>query len=319
MLEASVKSGSLAVRLDRVSVVFSHGVHALSQVDVRLSLGTVTGLVGESGSGKTTLCRVIIGLQRPTSGSVEVGGQPLSSLRGRARKRFRSSNQMLLQDAPGSLNPRLTIRSLLREPIAIHGVGADKGEAQLLQLFSRLGLDIAILEKFPYQISNGQSRRVALARALILRPQLLLADEPTAGLDLSVQGEVLNVLADFHAAEGATILISSHNLDVVRRMTESIVVLYSGQVVEHGSTASVLREPNHPYTSALVSAHAVFVPGRGVWSVGSEDKSRSVETVTGGCRFHRRCPYARSLCTIEEPQLRQWGTGAVRCHYPLHA
>jgi peptide/nickel transport system ATP-binding protein len=206
------------VALDDVSVVFGREVRALDGVSLALAPDEIVGLVGESGSGKTTLCRVLMGLLGPTAGSVRVEGEALETVLRRDPLAFRRRAQMLLQDAVASLSPRMTIQKLLAEPIRIHALPFEERWTRAEDLMRRLGLARDILDKFPHQISGGQARRVAILRALILDPKLIVADEPTAGLDVSVQGELLNLLVDLQREFRLTYLIVSHNLGVVRRV-----------------------------------------------------------------------------------------------------
>ena len=226
---------------------------------------------------------------------------------------------MLLQDAPGSLSPRMTIRALLDEPIAIHRLDRTQATPRLASLLARLGLGPNILSRYPHQLSGGQARRVAVARALLLEPRLLIADEPTAGLDLSVQGELLNLLTDLHETLGLAILVSSHNLGVIRRIAAHTIVMYLGQIVEQGPTAALFAAPAHPYTAALLSAHPTIDPAHRRTRIILHGDIPSVVAPPPGCRFHTRCPQAQPRCTAEEPQLRPLGPTTARCNFPLTA
>jgi peptide/nickel transport system ATP-binding protein len=311
MLESDVTSARLA----GVSLVFPNGAKALDGIDLELAGNRVTGLVGESGSGKTTLCRILAGLQPPTAGRAEIGGEPIPR-GGAARRRFHQRVQMLLQDAPGSLSPRMTVRALLHEPVAIHRLDPAAAALRLETLLGRLGLGAALLDRYPHQLSGGQARRVAVARALLLQPALLIADEPTAGLDLSVQGELLNLLQSLQREFGLTMLVSSHNLGVIRRIATTTVVMYLGQVVEQAPTAALFAAPAHPYTAALLSAHPAIDPARRHARIVLKGEIPSVFNPPTGCRFHTRCPKAQADCMATEPVLRRLGDGLVRCHYP---
>ena len=306
-----------AAALSGVGVTFPGGVHALDGITTVLPEGAITGLVGESGSGKTTLCRVLAGLVAPSAGRAEVDGHRVDPSARAARRRFHRSVQMLLQDAPGSLSPRMTVRALLWEPVVIHGLEAGAARGRLASLLSRLGLSEGLLDRYPHQLSGGQARRVAVARALMLEPRLLIADEPTAGLDLSVQGELLNLLLELHATLGLTMLVSSHNLGVIRRIARRTIVMYLGQIVEQGETARLFAAPAHPYTAALLSAHPAIDPAKRRVRIVLQGELPSVVRPPTGCRFHTRCPKAEARCTAEVPLPREHAGREVRCHFPL--
>ncbi len=301
-----------------VSVVFNRRVKALDDVSFGISKGEIVALVGESGSGKTTLCRVLTGLTPATSGDVEVGGEKLSTRLKKDALGFRRQVQMLLQDAVASLSPRMRIRALVEEPLRIHDLPLDKGRARLKSLLMRLGLPEATLDKFPHQVSGGQARRVAIMRALVLEPQLIVADEPTAGLDVSVQGELLNLFLDLHKEFGLTYLIVSHNLNVVRRITQRTMVMYLGQIVEEAPTDRLFASPLHPYTAALLSTNPSVDPARRRRKIILKGEIPSLLNPPSGCRFHTRCFRAAEKCTAEAPELREIAPAQrVRCHFPL--
>jgi oligopeptide transport system ATP-binding protein len=307
----------LLIRCDNLTVAFGNVVRALDDVSLSIPRGSVTGLVGESGSGKTTLCRVLVALQRATSGSVTFAGQALSDLLDRDTLRYRRRVQMLLQDAAASLSPRMAVGKLLAEPLRIHRLPMAEHWPRVLAALERLGLSKELLEKFPHQLSGGQARRIAIARALALQPELIIADEPTAGLDLSIRGELLNLMLELKKEYGLTYVIVSHDLGVIRRVTDRTAVMYLGQIVEEAETSALFRQPRHPYTAALLSARAVIDPTLRQRRVILDGEIPSPLNPPSGCRFHTRCPIARERCRSEVPPLRHDGRSSFRCHFPL--
>lgn len=306
------------VSFEKVSVIYSGGVTALDDVSLMVEKGAVVGLVGESGSGKTTLCRVLMNLVSPHAGRVMVEGAALADLVGRDELAFRRRAQMLLQDAVASLSPRLRIGALMEEPLHIHNLPLAAGRQRIAQLFAKLGLPADILSKFPHQVSGGQARRVAIARALLLQPELIVADEPTAGLDVSVQGDLLNLLRAIQAEFQLTFLIVSHNLAVVRRITDRTAVMYLGQIVEEAATPALFSTPAHPYTSALLSTNPSLDPAKRKARMVLKGEIPSVVNPPAGCRFRTRCPQAVERCQAEAPVLNEIAAGwRVRCHFPL--
>lgn len=311
-------SAAPLVAFDRVSVVFGGKVHALDDVSLAVPKGAIVGLVGESGSGKTTLCRVLVGLTPATSGSITVAGRPLDQYLAGDPLAFRRRVQMLLQDAIASLSPRMTIRRTLEEPILIHRLPMGESWTRLGRILKRLGLPEDVLAKFPHQISGGQARRVGVARALVMQPELILADEPTAGLDVSVQGELLNLLLDLRHEFDLTYLLVSHNLNVVRRVTDRTAVMYLGQIVEEAETRALFQRPAHPYTAALLSTNAAVNPTRRKRRIVLQGEIPSAVNPPSGCRFHTRCPVAQAKCATEAPRLTEIEPGrSVRCHFPF--
>jgi oligopeptide transport system ATP-binding protein len=311
-------SGAPLVALERVSVVFDGKVRALDEVSLAIPKGEICGLVGESGSGKTTLCRVLIGLTATTSGTVTIDGRSIAEHLAADPLAFRRRVQMLLQDAVASLSPRMTVRRLLGEPILIHRLPAAESWARLAHILRRLGLPDDVLAKYPHQISGGQARRVGVARALLMRPELMVADEPTAGLDVSVQGELLNLLLDLQRELGLTYLLVSHNLNLIRRVTERTAVMYLGQIVEDARTGDMFRRPAHPYTVALLSTNPSVDPARRKRRIVLQGEIPSVVNPPAGCRFHTRCPVAAERCRREPPELVEIEPGRqARCHFPF--
>jgi oligopeptide/dipeptide ABC transporter ATP-binding protein len=229
----------------------------------------------------------------------------------------------MFQDPVGSLSPRLTIRSLIVEPFKIHGLSDRELDAEAKRLLEMVGLSVDFAGRFPHQLSGGQARRVGVARALALDPKMIIADEPTAGLDVSVQGEVLNLLARLQQELGLAILIITHNLNVVRHITDRMAIMYLGRFVEHGPTEEVFYRPRHPYTQALLSANPEPDPDAVSSRVEISGEVPSLMNRPAGCEFHTRCPYAQDRCTGEAPQVTEeaatldTGRRAYTCHFPL--
>ncbi len=300
-----------------VSVVFDGNVRALDDVTFRIGKGEIVGLVGESGSGKSTLCRVLVGLIPPTAGSVKVGGAPVRDLLAHGSLAFRRRVQLLLQDAVASLSPRMTIGRTLEEPVAIHALPRPQSMERLAAIMRKLGLPQDVLAKYPHQISGGQARRVGVARALVLGPEIIVADEPTAGLDVSVQGDLLNLLLDLQREFGLTYLLVSHNLNVIRRVTGRTAVMYLGQIVETAATRELFRAPAHPYAAALLSTNPAIDPAKRFPPIVLQGEMPSAVDPPSGCRFHTRCPVAQPRCATEPPALVDLERDRqVRCHFP---
>lgn len=307
------------IAVEDLHITFAGGVQAVAGISLALKVGETIGLVGESGSGKTTLAKALVGLNRPTSGTVSLEGRDLTALKRADRLWLRRRVQMIFQDPLSSLSPRARIGRLLAEPIVIHGLDQRECWPKVLDLMARLGLSEAQLEKYPHQISGGQARRVAIARALVTEPAFLIADEPTAGLDVSVQGELLNLLADLQKRFSLGILMVSHNLNVIGRVTDRVAIMYLGKVVEEGTTRTIFRAPRHPYTKALLSANPVIDPEHKRVKLVLSGEIPSPSRPPAGCRFHTRCPRVQDRCRGEEPQLAGSEGQRYACHFPLES
>jgi peptide/nickel transport system ATP-binding protein len=292
------------------------GVTVIAGVTLALESGRTLGLVGESGSGKTTLGRAIVGLVPLDSGVVQVAGYTPHGPGDHAWRPVRRETGLVFQDPVASLDPRMTVGELLVEPLLIHRRDKVDRQREATALLDLVGLPRSFLERLPHELSGGQARRVSVARALALRPQLVIADEPTAGLDVSVQGEILNLLADLQAELGLAYLIITHNLAVARHVTDRIAILYLGRIVEEGPTDAVFAAPAHPYTLALLSAETAG-HGRPVAITGEVP---SLWARPAGCEFHPRCPFAQEMCRTRAPEPRTMADGhSVRCHFPAEA
>ncbi|MEW9548382.1 ABC transporter ATP-binding protein [Nonomuraea sp. NPDC050783] len=296
-------------------------VQAVSGVSFDLPAGRTLGLVGESGSGKTTLARTVIGLAPPESGQVLLDGQDLLTLPGADLRQARRQIQMVFQDPYASLNPRLTVEQIISEAWLVNPgvVPRDRWAAEVRDLLARVGLNPDHAGRYPHQFSGGQRQRVGIARALALRPRLVICDEAVSALDVSVQAQVLNLLVDLQEELGLSFLFIAHDLSVVRHISDEVAVMYLGKVVETGTTAQIFAAPVHPYTQALLSAVPVPRP----WAA---PRRRQI-ILTGdipspvsppsGCRFRTRCWKAQDRCATEEPALAdRLGGHASACHFP---
>ncbi len=314
-----VRFRALAPLAARLAHIRDPMIDAVADVSLSIPAGGAFGLVGESGSGKTTLGRAIMGLVSVWSGEIRLSGAPFPKSGGSALKAWRRRVAMTFQDPAGSLSPRLTVRALVTEPFRIHGLSERDLGAEARQLISLVGLSADFLDRYPHELSGGQARRVGIARALALEPRLLIADEPTAGLDVSVQGEVLNLLARLRGELGIALLLITHNLAAVRLSVERLGVMYMGRLVETGPTAAVFRAAAHPYTAALLAAIPVADPTRRRERVIAGEVPSLLNRPTG-CEFHTRCPYAEPRCRAEVPESREIAPSRIaRCHFPLSA
>lgn len=293
---------------------FARGTLKILQ-DVSLSVqrGESVALVGESGSGKSTLARAVMGLQRISAGEILFEGAAVRSKADVAL--LRRQTAAMFQDAVASLSPRLTVGYLLTEPFRIHRVPLPDPQAEVSLLLASVGLPAAMAARYPHELSGGQARRVGVARALALGPRLVIADEPTAGLDVSVQAEVLNLMADLRRERGLAYLIITHNLALVRHVADRVVVLYLGRVVESGPTAQVFARPAHPYTASLIASEPHPDPRRRRMDLAITGEVPSVLRRPTGCEFHTRCTMAQDICRNRAPLLAATGPGRwARCH-----
>ncbi|MCX7380364.1 MAG: ABC transporter ATP-binding protein [Alphaproteobacteria bacterium] len=295
----------------------SRFVDAVLDASLHVAAGETYGLVGESGSGKTSLARAIIGLVPHQAGSIRFRGSPTGGS-DRAMRPLRRDIGMMFQDPVASLSPRLTVGRLLAEPFRIHAIPGRDRAAEARRLIAMVGLDAGFLRMYPHQLSGGQARRVGLARALALDPALVIADEPTAGLDVSVQGEALNLLGALQAEHGMGLLIVTHNLPVIRHISDRLGIMYLGRIVEQGPTRAIFRRPAHPYTAGLIAAVPQPDPDIKRDAPPLEGEIPSLRQRPTGCEFHTRCRFATDMCRSVAPDYRLIAPDrGVRCHFPL--
>jgi len=290
-------------------------VRAVDGVDLEILPGKTTALVGESGCGKTTVGRSILRLIEPTSGSVIFDGQDLLALNGAELRRARQSIQMVFQDPMTALDPRLRVRDIVAEGMHSFGIGANEAERteRVVALLKRVQLDPDYLWRFPHEFSGGQRQRIGIARALAVSPKLLICDEAVSALDVSIQAQIINLLADLQAELGLSYLFITHDLSVVRYLAEDVCVMYLGQIVERGPAERLFAAPQHPYTQGLLAAVPSIDPARRSVQVRVLGDVPSVARPPSGCRFHTRCPKVFDRCAKEMPELYPVSAGVSRC------
>jgi len=275
-------------------------VRAVDGVSFAMHVGDVLGIVGESGCGKSTLARLILGLLPASAGDVLVDGRSLASMDRRERARL---IQPVFQDLFSSLNPRQRIRDIVGLPLAAQGnVSAAQQRDRVMDMLARVGISPDMADRLPAQLSGGQRQRVAIARALVLRPRIVVCDEPTSALDVSVQAQILNLLAELRRDLGLTYLFISHNLAVVEHIATEVAVMYLGRFVEQAPVDALFREPRHPYTRALLASVLTPEPGKGIPDVGLGETYPDPANIPPGCRFHPRCPLVVERCRSEAPE-----------------
>jgi len=292
-----------------------HHIDVVSGVTLDIKRGETFGLVGESGSGKTTLGRAVVGLIKLSSGSIRIDGADAQGWGESTWRRIRRDVALIFQDPMASLNPRMDVGTLITEPYAVHRKGRLDRRKEAAALIEMVGLPQRFIDRYPHELSGGQARRVAVARALALRPKLIVADEPTAGLDVSVQGDILNLLGRLQNEFKISYLMITHNLPVARHVTDRLGIMYLGRLVETGATAAIFARPAHPYTRALLAAQPSGDPDHRA-APPIQGEIPSLWRRPTGCEFHTRCPRADALCRAEAPPVVDLGGGhRARCHY----
>jgi oligopeptide/dipeptide ABC transporter ATP-binding protein len=298
-------------------------VQAVDGISFDVMRGETLGIVGESGCGKSTTARLLMRLMEPTSGSIRFDGREIANTKGAALKAQRREMQMIFQDPYSSLNPRKTVGTIISEPYAIHGLHPGEGARKkaVQEIMDIVGLNPEHYNRYPHEFSGGQRQRIGVARALALRPKMIIADEPVSALDVSIQAQILNLLRDLQRDLGLTLVFIAHDLSVVRHMCDRIAVMYLGKIVELASSAELYAHPRHPYTGALMSAVPVADPRL------AAQKKRQILTgdvpsptnPPAACRFHTRCPkFVEGTCDVETPELEvKEGGNFAACHFPL--
>lgn len=299
--------------------VGNNEVHAVTDVNIEIRKSETVSLVGESGCGKSTLGRLILGLLKPTEGKIWFEDQELTGLKAKEFRKIRRDIQCIFQDPYSSLDPRVSVAGSVAEPLLINrACSREECRRRVDELLKTVGIPLEYKNRFPHQFSGGQRQRVGIARALALNPKLIVCDEPISALDVSIQAQVLNLLVELQEKMGLTYLFISHDLNVVRCISDRVYIMYLGSICEYGTAEEIFQNPHHPYTHFLLSAVPVVDP---------DDRKEKKDIIAGeipspmnppaGCRFHTRCPYATEICKEEIPAFRVEGEHGCACHHPL--
>ena len=299
----TLKKGSLLQAVDGVTFTLEHN--------------KTLGIVGESGCGKTTLARTILHLIRPTSGKIYFEDEDLTALSYGELAKIRPNMQMVFQDPYSSLDPRMRAKDIIAEPLKVVTKDRDFVNERVKEVIKQVGLEEGQLGRFPNEFSGGQRQRLGIARAIASKPRLVILDEPTSAVDASTQAQILNLLRQIQEQYKMSYLLISHNVDVVRHMSNRIAVMYLGKFVEIGPTEDIINIPRHPYTAALISSVPKPDPSARAEMVEIKGETPSPINPPAGCRYHPRCPFATELCSREEPNLEKVETSVVACHYPI--
>ena len=289
-------------------------IHAVNHIDLQIFKGETLGVVGESGCGKSTLARLMTRLEKPTGGSINFKGENIYSYSGEALKSYRRGVQIIFQDTYSSLNPRKSALSMIKEPLTIHRLGSAKErEAKALEMMSKVGLKKEQAKRYPHEFSGGQRQRIGIARALVLNPELIIADEPVSSLDVSIQAQILNLLLDLKNDFHLTYMFISHDLNVIRFISDRIAVMYLGRIVELTTNENIYSRPLHPYTRMLLDAVPSCDPRQKKEKM--KIKGEAMVESSQGCSFQNRCLYRKEICTKEEPPLKKFDEQSYcACH-----
>jgi oligopeptide/dipeptide ABC transporter ATP-binding protein len=291
-------------------------VKAIDDVTLTINKGEIIGVVGESGSGKTTLARVLLNLTKPTDGSVVFNGVNLSKATRNEMKKLRTEVAVVFQDPASNLNPRDTVMNSIMRPLILHGISKKIAKQRAIESLELVKMDVRYLNSYPHQLSGGQLQRIAIARALVLNPKVMILDEPTSALDISVQAQILNLLLDLQESFGLTYVVITHDLNVIKYISDRVAVMYLGKIVEFGPTNEVINNPKHPYTEGLMAASPIMDPhDRDKEKYIMQGDPGSLINLPTGCHFHPRCPYASEHCSSVSPQIIFLPDGhQVDCH-----
>ena len=320
---AHLRGSDMVLRAENINVEFNLGekkiVRAVSGVSIDIAKGETLAVVGESGCGKSSLGKALLQLPKPTSGSVFLNGTDITALKGEKLRAVRPQMQMIFQDPISSLDPRMTVRKIIEQPLTVWSDLDEQGRSERVnELLNSVGLDPTVVgSRRPYEFSGGQCQRISIARALALNPSMLICDEPVSALDVSVQAQILNLLQDMKDKFALTMMFISHDLGVVKTVSDRVMVMYLGKICEIANPDSLYKEPRHHYTHALISSVPVADPSRKSVRTAIQGEPPSPTNPPSGCRFRTRCPAATELCATEEPQLRETSPGNyVACHHP---
>ncbi|WP_282941118.1 dipeptide ABC transporter ATP-binding protein [Paenibacillus sp. RC67] len=317
-MDALLEIKELSKYYNRKAFLSKHNsvVKAVDGIDLTVYEGETLSIVGESGCGKSTMGRCLLRLVEPTAGQIWFQGRDLMALNSVKLRESRRDMQLIFQDPYASLNPRKTVKQILMEPLIVHNIGSNQERRQKVEwIIEKVGLSVEQLDRFPHEFSGGQRQRIGIARALILQPKLIIADEPVSALDVSIQAQILNLLQDLQEEFKLTYMFISHDLSVVKHISDRVAVMYLGKIVEIADKETLYKNPQHPYTKALLSSVPVPNPSAKKEPILLEGDLPSASNPPPGCAFHPRCPSCMDICRTQAPQMDQLdGTHSVSCH-----